>query len=69
MDTCIYMVESFCCSPETVITLLIDSTPTQNKKFFKKNSETCLILSILLKMPYPHCLTPIYSPVPSYAIK
>lgn len=28
MDTCTRMVESLCCSPETIITFLIDYTPT-----------------------------------------
>ena len=27
MDTCIYMVESLCCPPETITTLLISYTP------------------------------------------
>ena len=26
-DTCIYMVESLCCAPETITTLLISYTP------------------------------------------
>ena len=34
MDTCISMAESLCCSSETTITLLINYTPIQNKKFF-----------------------------------
>ena len=33
MDTCIYMAEFLCCSPETTTTLLIYYTPIQNKKF------------------------------------
>ena len=32
MDTCIYMTEFLCCSPEPITTLLIGYTPTQNKK-------------------------------------
>ena len=36
MDTCICMVESLHCSPETITTLLITYTPKQNKKFFFK---------------------------------
>ena len=36
MDTCICMAESLHCSPETITTLLIGYTPTQNKKFKKK---------------------------------
>ena len=36
MDTCICMVESLCCSPETITTLLIGYTPIQNKKLKKK---------------------------------
>ena len=31
MVTCIYMVESLCCPPETIITLLIGYTPLPNK--------------------------------------
>ena len=33
MDTCICVVESLCCPPETITTLLIGCTQTQNKKF------------------------------------
>ena len=33
MDTCIYMAESLCCPPETIVTLLIHYTPRQNKRF------------------------------------
>ena len=33
------VAESLCCSPETVITLLIGYTPTQDKKFKKKAEE------------------------------
>ena len=36
MDTCMCMSESLHCQPETVTTLLIGSTPIQNKKL-KKN--------------------------------
>ena len=32
MDTCIYMVESVHCSPETITTLLTGCIPIQNKK-------------------------------------
>ena len=31
MDTCEYMADSFCCSPETITTLLIGYIPVQNK--------------------------------------
>ena len=34
----IYMVESLCCSPETLTTLLIGYTPIQNTKFKKKKT-------------------------------
>ena len=34
MDICTYMAQFLCCSPETIITLLISYTPIQNKKFF-----------------------------------
>ena len=40
-DTCRWMVESLCCSPET-ITLLISHTPIQNKKFKKWKYLTIL---------------------------
>ena len=33
MDTCVYMAESFCRSPETITSLLIGYTPIQHKKF------------------------------------
>ena len=33
MDTCVHMAESLRYSPETIITLFIGYTPTQNKKF------------------------------------
>ena len=36
MDTGICMAESLPCSPETITTLLIGSTPIQNKKFKKR---------------------------------
>ena len=36
MDTCIYMAETLCCSPETTITLLTGYSPIQNKKFLGK---------------------------------
>ena len=35
IDTCICITESLCCTPETNTTLLINSTPTLNKKFKK----------------------------------
>ena len=35
MDTCTCMAESLRCSLETNVTLLIDYTPIQNKKFLK----------------------------------
>ena len=34
------VAESLCCSPETVITLLIGYTPTQDKKFKKKKQKS-----------------------------
>ena len=36
MDTCICMTESLCCPPETITTLLIGYTATQNKKLKNK---------------------------------
>ena len=41
MDTCIYMAESLCYSPETITTLLISCTPIQNLKFLKK--KICIV--------------------------
>ena len=35
-DTCICVAESLRCPPETITTLLISYTPTQNKKFKKR---------------------------------
>ena len=35
-DTCLCVVESLCCSPESIITLLISYTQVQNKKFKRK---------------------------------
>ena len=32
MDTCVYMAESLCYSPEMTTTLLINYIPIQNKK-------------------------------------
>ena len=49
MDTFIYMTESLCCSPETITTLLIGYTPTQNKKFKQKNrtlQKPCTVLAL-----------------------
>ena len=37
MDTWTCMVESLCCSPETITTLLISYTPIRNKMFKKQN--------------------------------
>ena len=37
MDTCICMPVSFCCSPETIIALLIGYIPIQNLKNLKIN--------------------------------
>ena len=39
MATCICMAESLCYSPEAVTTLLIECTPTQNKKLKKKKNS------------------------------
>ena len=35
-DTCICVAESLCCLPETITTLLISYTPTQNKNLIYK---------------------------------
>ena len=42
MDTCIHVAEFLCCSPETMMTLLIGYTPIQNKKFFKNRIKSWL---------------------------
>ena len=39
IHTCICMVESLHCSPETIIALLIGYTPIQNNKFKKKEKD------------------------------
>ena len=39
MDTCICMAESLRCSPETITTLLIGYTQTQDKQFKRKKNE------------------------------
>ena len=36
MDTCVCTAESLCCPPETITTLLINYTSTQNTTFLKK---------------------------------
>ena len=38
------MAESLCCSPETLTTLLIDCTPTQNKNLKTKTIEVTLVM-------------------------
>ena len=38
-DTCVRLVESLHCSPETVTTLLTGYTPIQNKKIFQKRKK------------------------------
>ena len=52
MGTCICMAESFHCSPETVIALLISFTAVQNKTFFvvfflKKGKKKLPIVEML----------------------
>ena len=39
MDPCVRMAESLCCPPETITTLLIIHTSTQNKVFFFLKKE------------------------------
>ena len=41
LDPCIRMAESLCCSPETIITLLIGSTPIQNNKLKQQQQQQC----------------------------
>ena len=36
MDTCIYMAESLCCSPDTITTLLIRYTPIKTLLVLKR---------------------------------
>ena len=42
MDTCIHMAELLCCSPETIVTLLIGHTPIRNKSFFLNRIKSWL---------------------------
>ena len=42
MDTCVSMAESFCCSAETIITLLMGYTPIQSYKLKKKTTTTLI---------------------------
>ena len=49
MNTCVYMTESLCQSPETTATLLIVHTPIQNKIFKvwgRESSNRCSELEI-----------------------
>ena len=39
MTSCLCMVESLCCSPKTITTLLIGYTPIRNEKFKKKKKK------------------------------
>ena len=45
MDTYICMAESFCCSPETITTLLISYNPIQNKKFKVWGEKNLLVIN------------------------
>ena len=47
MDTCMWMAESLCCSPETLPASLINYDPTQNKMFFKKEKKKWLEIILL----------------------
>ena len=53
MDTCVCMAESLCYPPETITTLLIGSTPTQNKTFSlkkkKKNKVRMYVIILMVK--------------------
>ena len=51
MDTCICMAESLCCSPETIITLLISYNPIQNKKFKVLKNKISRDKGKILKVP------------------
>ena len=44
MDTCVCMVESLCCSPETTTVLLISCAPIQNKSLKKKRHQRAFSL-------------------------
>ena len=44
VDTCIHMAESLHYSPETITTLLFGHTPTQNKKFLKREREAMAVV-------------------------
>ena len=39
MDTCVWMAESLCCSPETTPVMLIGYTPIQSKNFKVKPTK------------------------------
>ena len=39
IDTCICMAVPFCCSPETITTLVIGYTLIQNKRFKRKKKK------------------------------
>ena len=49
MDTCMCMAESLCCSPETIMTLLISNTPIQNKKLLKKKLQVLVYEGVRLR--------------------
>ena len=50
MDTCICIIEFFCCSPETIITLLISFTPMQNNGIVFTVFHTCSVTSDSLQL-------------------
>ena len=49
-DTCIRITESFCCSPETIITLLISFTPLQSNVTVFTVFHTCSVMSDSLQL-------------------
>ena len=50
MDTCMGMVKSLHCSPETITTLLIGYTPIQNKKVKKKKDLLSMFMWVISEM-------------------
>ena len=57
MDTCVYMAESLCCSPETTTTLLVGYTPIQNKMFqFSRSVMSDSLWPHELQHARPPCL-------------
>ena len=52
INACVCMAKSRCCSPETIMTLLINYTPNQNKKFKKMQAIVSIFLSLMTLRQY-----------------